>query len=66
MKYAEDEGAEIDLEKLAPLESRLRTLIKAYFARQIWKEEGFYPIYNSTDSTYIKGYEALKGFKGFK
>lgn len=66
IKYAEGEGATIDLERLTPLESRLRALIKAYFARQIWKEEGFYPIYNATDSTYIKGYEALKEFKGFK
>jgi carboxyl-terminal processing protease len=65
LAYAEGEGAKIDMVRLAPLEGRLRTLIKAHFARQLWNEEGFYPIYNSTDSTYLKGYEALRGFKGF-
>lgn len=65
LAYAEGEGAKIDMLRLAPLEGRLRTLIKAHFARQLWNEEGFYPIYNSTDSTYLKGYEALRGFKGF-
>lgn len=65
LKYAKEEGAEIDQQRIAPLEGRLRTLIKAHFARQLWKEEGFYPILNSIDPTYIKGYEELKKFKGF-
>ncbi|CAN5223442.1 S41 family peptidase [soil metagenome] len=65
LAYAESEGATINLEKLAKIDFRLRTLIKAHFARQLWKEEGFYPIYNSIDNTYLKGYEELKKFKGF-
>lgn len=65
LKYAEDEGATIEMDKVASVDARLRTLIKAHFARQLWKEEGFYPIFNSVDNTYLRGYEELKSFKGF-
>ncbi len=65
LAYAKEEGAEIDMAKIAKIDARLRTLIKAHFARQLWKEEGFYPIFNSIDKTYLKGYEDLKKFKGF-
>lgn len=65
LKYAQEEGAEIDMERILPIDARLRTLIKAHFARQLWNEEGFYPIYNSTDRTYNEGLDALRNFKGF-
>lgn len=66
VSYAESEGLEMDTARFNPLSDRIRTTIKAYFARQIWKEDGFYPVMNSLDPTVLRTYEEVKQFNGFE
>lgn len=63
--YAEGEGMEVEPAQIAELDSRIRTMLKAHFARQLWKEEGFYPVINSIDPTFNRTYKELTKFDGF-
>ena len=66
VSYAVAEGLEMDTARFYPLSDRVRTIIKAYFARQIWKEDGFYPVMNTLDPTVQRTYEEVKQFNGFE
>ncbi len=46
--------------KLAACEQSLKTRIKAYLARQLFKDKGFYFVINQNDATFKKAIEALK------
>lgn len=59
LKYAEDNGVPKDEEGIKVSEERIRNLIKALIARNIFDDKGFYPIYLRTDSTFVKGVELL-------
>jgi carboxyl-terminal processing protease len=49
-----------DLEGFDKAERYAREIIKAYIARQLWKNEGFYPIVNATDKVFLKAVELLR------
>ena len=40
------------LGKIVPLEPKIKIIMKAYIARQLWNNEGFYRIVNDMDKTY--------------
>lgn len=58
--YAARNGVEanpLQLKKSAPL---IRTYLKAAIARNIWGNDGFYPIFNAADMTFRKAVESLR------
>lgn len=42
---------------LAP---KMKVVLKAYLAKQMWKNEGFYPVINTLDETFLKAYEVVQ------
>lgn len=45
--------------EIAFSKQRISDLLKAYIARNVYDDEGFYPIYLKTDSTYLKALQIL-------
>lgn len=60
VNYAADKGIPKDAADLKKSEMMLRTQIKAYIARNIIGEEGFYPIIKQIDHTLLKAIEVSK------
>ncbi|MCD4679575.1 MAG: S41 family peptidase [Bacteroidales bacterium] len=59
VKFAEDNGVQRDEEGIKFSQNRIKNLIKSLIARNIFDDEGFYPIYLRSDSTFIKAVEML-------
>lgn len=60
VKYASDKGVPRDNEGLKQSSLIIKTQIKAYIARNIIGEEGFYPIIEKIDNTLLKAIEISK------
>lgn len=60
LEYAENEGLGIDEEKIKILEAEINIIIKAHLARQLWKNDGYFPLVNSIDNAFIEAYELIK------
>ncbi len=54
LKYAENKGVKNDKEGLAFAKDRIKILLKAYIARNLFDDKGFYPVYLQIDDTYNK------------
>ena len=52
-------GLKIDSTALNLLEDKIKVILKAYIAGQLWKNEGYYPVYHSIDETFLKTVELL-------
>ncbi|GIV33261.1 MAG: peptidase S41 [Chitinophagales bacterium] len=59
IRAARQQGLQTDDQTLIGLRHKIKVLLKAQIARQEWKNEGFYRIYNTMDKTFLKAYEAL-------
>lgn len=59
VSFAENEGVKGDENSIRFSAERIKNLIKAFVARNIFDDEGFYPIYMRSDSTFIKAIEIL-------
>lgn len=55
-----ESGIKVDENDLKISSPLLKMQLKAYIARLIWKEEGFYPIINSEDKVFLKALETLE------
>jgi carboxyl-terminal processing protease len=51
---AEKAGIPYDEKAFRTAKVRIRLLLKAYIARNIWREQGFYPIYHQNDEEFQK------------
>lgn len=51
VNYASEKGVKYDSSDFKRSEKLIRKRLKAYIARNIWNDEGFYPIWNSDDPT---------------
>ena len=60
VQYASEKGIPGDKAGIEASEKVLRTQLKAYIARNIIGEEGFYPIISQIDKTLLKAIEATK------
>ncbi len=60
VKYAEEKGIKKDAEGLKLSKKIINTQIKAYVARNIIGEEGFYPIIQKIDKTLIRAIEVSR------
>lgn len=51
---------ELKPDEIAALQSDIKTMLKAYIARQLWKNDGFYAVINTMDKTYRRTLEIVK------
>lgn len=57
--FAREQGVESDNNSILSSKERIKELLKAFIARNIFDEEGFYPIYLQTDKTFLEAIEVL-------
>ena len=58
--YADKNGVKKNDEQIKKSETLIKNYLKASIARNIWNDEGFYPIYNKDDKTLLKAIDFLK------
>jgi carboxyl-terminal processing protease len=57
--FAREQGVESDSNSILKSKERIKDLLKAFIARNIFDDGGFYPIYLQTDKTFQKAIEVL-------
>ncbi len=60
LDYTEDMGVEKDREGIRKSKSRIKILMKAFIARNLYDDDGFYPIYHRIDETFLRAIEYLE------
>jgi carboxyl-terminal processing protease len=60
VKYAEKNGVKRNDPQIKRSEDLIRTQLKALIARNIWSNEGFYPVYQENDSVLKRALTLLK------
>jgi carboxyl-terminal processing protease len=58
--YAEEKGIDRDEQGIRASEDRIKTLMKAFIARNLYDDDGFYPIYHKIDETFLRAVEFLR------
>ena len=58
--YAESKDLALDVSDFTRSLDHLKTLIKAYIARDLWNTNEFYQVYNTQNESYLKAVEVLK------
>ncbi len=59
IRFAEDDGIERDKLGIKTSEEKIKILLKAFIGRNIHNDKAFYPIYNKSDSIFLKAYQLL-------
>lgn len=52
VEYAEEKGVARDKKGIRESEQRIKTLMKAFIGRNLFDDDGFYPIYHDIDETF--------------
>jgi carboxyl-terminal processing protease len=63
VNFAKSEGVEPEPGELEESQTEIKHRLKAYVARNIWNNEGFYPIWNKKDNVVNKALESLESGK---
>lgn len=63
VNFAKSEGVEPAPGELEESQTEIKHRLKAYVARNIWNNEGFYPIWNKNDNVLNKALESLESGK---
>ncbi len=58
--YADEKGIELTDSKIEISKEKIRTLFKAFVGRNVLNEKGFYPIYHSIDTTFIRAVDEIR------
>ena len=59
ISFCKEKGVEPDQKLISEAEQKLKTLVKAYIARNLFDDAGFYPIYHKIDDGFIKAVESV-------
>jgi carboxyl-terminal processing protease len=59
VKLAEKSGVKFDKKQFERSEKMIKNNLKAFIARGVWKNEGFYPIFNESDEIYNRGLQSF-------
>ena len=59
VRFAEEDGIEPDKPGIKTSEEKIKILLKAFIGRNIHNDKAFYPIYNDSDSIFVKAYQQL-------
>ncbi|MCD4723397.1 MAG: PDZ domain-containing protein, partial [Bacteroidales bacterium] len=57
--YAEEKGVSKDKQGIRESESRIKILMKAFIGRNLYDDDGFYPVYHRIDETFLRAVEYL-------
>ncbi len=60
LNYTEDMGVEKDPEGIRKSKSRIKILMKAFIARNLYDDDGFYPVYHRIDETFLRAIDYLE------
>jgi carboxyl-terminal processing protease len=60
LKFGEENGAKVDQEDFGKIKENVKLLLKARLARNLYKEDGFYTIWNDQDEVVKAAMSALK------
>ncbi len=60
LAYAKKEGVTARPDELQKSRTEIESLLKSLIARHVYDDQGFYPIYNKTDKTFLKALELVK------
>lgn len=60
IQTANENGLKYDRVGFDKSKEMIKLLVKAYIARGIWHNEGFYPIYNQNDEIFLKALDVIK------
>jgi carboxyl-terminal processing protease len=58
--YAESQDLLMKDEDFVRSREHIKTVIKAYIARDLWNASDFYQVYNTRNESYLKAVEVLK------
>lgn len=58
--YAVKNGVPVEEKLIPPSKTEIQSYLKSFIARNIFDDQGFYPIFNKTDKTIIKALEVIK------
>ena len=58
--YAESKGLTLNASDLSRSQEHIKTVIKAYIARDLWNTNEFYQVYNTKNESYLKAIEVIK------
>jgi carboxyl-terminal processing protease len=58
--YAEGKGVSKDKQGIRESESRIKILMKALIGRNLYDDDGFYPVYHRIDETFLRAVEYLE------
>jgi len=61
IEYANSNGIKSNKALIDKSKDRILLMLKALIGREIFDNEGFYPIYHKTDSTFLKAFNILSG-----
>lgn len=59
IQYAEEKGVVGNIEEIKYAEKKIRTLLKAYLAQNLYDDKGFYPVYHQIDDVFQNAVELL-------
>jgi len=60
LDYSVKQGLKKNDKELSLISPRIKTLMKAYLAKQMWKDDGFYPVMNTIDNTFLEAYKIVQ------
>jgi carboxyl-terminal processing protease len=58
--YAESMGVSGDADEVRASSSRTKTLMKAFIGRNLYDDDGFYPVYHQIDETFLRAIQYLE------
>jgi carboxyl-terminal processing protease len=61
VNYAEKEGVIATPKQIRDSKKKTEVLLKAYIARNLLDDKGFYPVFHEIDEIFLKGYQVLGG-----
>ena len=60
LDYAFKQGLKKNDNELAEISPKIKVMMKAYLAKQMWKDEGFYPVVNTIDNAFLEAYKIVQ------
>ncbi len=59
LDYVKEKNVELNTQEIQESKERIKTLLKAYIAQNLYNDEGFYPIYHKVDNVFQKALNVL-------
>ncbi len=60
IEFAQTSGVKNDKDGIEFARERIKTMLKAYISRNLFDDDGFYPVYHTVDNVFIRAIESFK------